>query len=140
MNYEDKIKTWDSLKPGNVETMTKTMTESDIMLWVGITGDMNPVHIDKEYGKTTRFKDVVVPGLCVAGLISTAVTKVTFGNVYAMQNLKFVKPVYIGDTITATATIKEKLEEKHMVQIETTCTNQKGEVVIVGEGREYILS
>jgi 3-hydroxybutyryl-CoA dehydratase len=140
MNYEDKIKTWDSLKPGNVETMTKTMTESDIMLWVGITGDMNPVHIDKEYGKTTRFKDVVVPGLCVAGLISTAVTKVTFGNVYAMQNLKFVKPVYIGDTITATATIKEKLEEKHMVQIETTCINQKGEVVIVGEGREYILS
>jgi 3-hydroxybutyryl-CoA dehydratase len=140
MNYEDKIKTWDSLKPGNVETMTKTMTESDIMLWVGITGDMNPVHIDKEYGKTTRFKDVVVPGLCVAGLISTAVTKVTFGNVYAMQNLKFIKPVYIGDTITATATIKEKLEEKHMVQIETTCTNQKGEVVIVGEGREYILS
>jgi 3-hydroxybutyryl-CoA dehydratase len=110
------------------------------MLWVGITGDMNPVHIDKEYGKTTRFKDVVVPGLCVAGLISTAVTKVTFGNVYAMQNLKFIKPVYIGDTITATATIKEKLEEKHMVQIETTCTNQKGEVVIVGEGREYILS
>ncbi len=139
MNYEDKIKTWDSLQPGNTETMTKTMTESDVMLWVGITGDMNPVHIDKEYGKTTRFKDVVVPGLLVAGLISTAVTKVTFGNVYAMQNLKFVKPVYIGDTITATAVIREKLEEKHMVQIETTCVNQKDEIVIVGEGREYIL-
>lgn len=139
MNYDDRIKIWENLKPGNVETMTKTMTESDIMLWVGITGDMNPVHIDKVYGKTTRFKDVVVPGLCVAGLISTAVTKVTFGNVYAMQNLKFVKPVYIGDTITATALIKEKLEDKHMVQIETTCVNQNGEVVIVGEAREYIL-
>jgi len=120
--------------------MTKTMTESDIMLWVGITGDMNPVHIDRVYSKNTRFKDVVVPGLCVAGLISTAVTKVTFGNVYAMQNLKFVKPVYIGDTITATAVIKEKLEDKHMVQIETTCVNQNNEVVIVGEAREYILA
>ena len=73
------------------KTMTKTMTESDVLLWVGICGDMNPVHIDRVYGKTTRFKDVVVPGLCVAGLISTAVTKVTFGNVYAMQTLKFVK-------------------------------------------------
>ncbi|HBQ26197.1 MAG TPA: enoyl-CoA hydratase [Syntrophomonas sp.] len=140
MNYQDKIKTWDTLKPGDVETMTKTMTESDIMLWVGITGDMNPVHIDRVYSKNTRFKDVVVPGLCVAGLISTAVTKVTFGNVYAMQNLKFVKPVYIGDTITATAVIKEKLEDKHMVQIETTCVNQNNEVVIVGEAREYILA
>lgn len=139
MNYDDKIKNWDSLRPGDTETMTKTMTESDVMLWVGITGDMNPVHIDKEYGKTTRFKDIVVPGLLVAGLISTAVTKVTFGNVYAMQNLKFVKPVYIGDTITATAVIKEKLEEKHMVRIETICVNQKDEVVIVGEGKEYIL-
>lgn len=140
MNYQDKIKTWETLKPGDVETMTKTMTESDIMLWVGITGDMNPVHIDRVYSKNTRFQDVVVPGLCVAGLISTAVTKVTFGNVYAMQNLKFVKPVYIGDTITATAVIKEKLEGKHMVQIETTCVNQKNEVVIVGEAREYILA
>lgn len=139
MSYEDRIKNWDSLQPGNVETMTKTMTESDVMLWVGITGDMNPVHIDRVYGKTTRFKDVVVPGLCVAGLISAAVTKVTFGNVYAMQNLKFIKPVYIGDTITATATIKDKLEDKHMVQIETICVNQNNDVVIIGEAREYIL-
>ncbi|CFY02586.1 HotDog domain [Syntrophomonas zehnderi OL-4] len=140
MNYQDKIKTWEMLKLGDAETMTKTMTESDIMLWVGITGDMNPVHIDRVYSENTRFKDVVVPGLCVAGLISAAVTKVTFGNVYAMQNLKFVKPVYIGDTITATAVIKEKLEDKRMVQIETTCVNQNNEVVIVGEAREYILA
>lgn len=140
MDYGDRIKVWETLKVGDVETMTKTMTESDVMLWVGITGDMNPVHIDRVYGKTTRFKDIVVPGLCVAGLISTAVTKVTFGNVYAMQNLKFVKPVYVGDTITATATIVEKLEEKHMVRIETKCINQDDVTVIVGEAREYILA
>lgn len=140
MDYGDRIKVWETLNVGDVETMTKTMTESDVMLWVGITGDMNPVHIDRVYGKTTRFKDIVVPGLCVAGLISTAVTKVTFGNVYAMQNLKFVKPVYVGDTITATATIVEKLEEKHMVRIETKCINQDDVTVIIGEAREYILA
>lgn len=140
MDYGDRIKVWETLNVGDVETMTKTMTESDVMLWVGITGDMNPVHIDRVYGKTTRFKDIVVPGLCVAGLISTAVTKVTFGNVYAMQNLKFVKPVYVGDTITATATIVEKLEEKHMVRIETKCINQDDATVIIGEAREYILA
>ena len=67
------------------------------------------------------------------------VTKVAFGNVYAMQNLKFIKPVYIGDTITASAKIIEKLEDRHMVVIETKCVNQNDEVVVVGEGREYIL-
>ncbi len=139
MDYGDKIRVWETLSVGDVETMTKTMTESDVMLWVGIMGDMNPVHIDRVYGKTTMFKNVVVPGLCVGGLISTAVTKVTFGNVYATQNLKFVKPVYIGDTITAMATIIEKIEDKHMVRIETKCVNQVNETVIVGEAKEYIL-
>lgn len=139
MDYGDKIKLWNALKAGDEETMTKTMTESDVLLWVGIMGDMNPMHIDRVYSRTTRFKDIVVPGLCVAGLISTAVTKVTFGNVYAMQNLKFVKPVYIGDTITAVARIVEKIEDKHMVRIETKCVNQNDEAVIVGEAKEYIL-
>lgn len=139
MDYGDRIMNWDQLKVGDVATMTKTITESDVMLWVGICGDMNPVHIDRVYSKTTRFKDIVVPGLLVAGLISAAVTKVAFGNVYALQNLKFVKPVYIGDTVTASAKIVEKLEDKRMVLLETICVNQNDEPVIVGEGREYIL-
>jgi 3-hydroxybutyryl-CoA dehydratase len=63
----------------------------------------------------------------------------TFGNVYAGQNVRFRKPVYIGDTITATSTIVEKLEEKHMVRMETKCVNQKGETVIIGEGMQFIL-
>lgn len=139
MDYGDRIRTWENLNIGDVETMTKTMTESDVLLWVGICGDMNPVHIDREYSRTTRFKDVVVPGLCVAGLISAAVTKVAFGNVYANQTLKFIKPVFIGDTITASARIVDKLEAKRTVVIETICVNQNDEVVIIGEGREYIL-
>ena len=140
MDYSDKIKHWDDMNIGDVATFTKTITETDIILWVGLTGDMNPIHIDKEYSKTTRFGDVIVPGVMVLGLISNTITTATFGNVYANQSIKFLKPVYIGDTITATATIIEKLEAKHMVKLETKCVNQKGELIMIGEGMEYILS
>lgn len=139
MNYSEKIKHWDDMKVGDAASFTKTITETDVVLWVGLTGDMNPIHIDRVYSKTTRFGDVIVPGLMVAGLISTTVTLATFGNVYANQSIKFLKPVYIGDTITATATIIEKLEDKHMVKLETKCVNQNGEAVMIGEGMEYIL-
>lgn len=140
MDYSDKIKRWDDMNIGDAATFTKTITETDVILWVGLTGDMNPIHIDKEYSKTTRFGDVIVPGVMVLGLISNTITMATFGNVYANQSIKFLKPVYIGDTITATATIVEKLEAKHMVKLETKCVNQKGELIMIGEGMEYILS
>ena len=139
MDYNKKIKHWDDIEVGAVETFTKTITQTDVTLWVGLTGDMNPVHIDKEYAATTRFGDVIVPGLMVAGLISTVMTHSTFGNVYSGQTLKFLKPVYLGDTITAVATVIEKMEEKHRVKIKTECFNQKDELVIVGEGQEYIM-
>ena len=75
----------------------------------------------------------------VAGLISTVMTKATFGNVYSGQTLKFLKPVYVGDTITAVGEVIEKIEEKHRVVIRTECFNQKAELVIIGEGQEYII-
>lgn len=139
MDYGSQIKHWDDLQVGDGSSFTKTLTETDVIMWVGITGDMNPVHIDKEYAKSTRFNEVLVPGVMVMGLISTAVTKATFGNVYANQSIKFTKPVYIGDTITATATIVEKIEAKSMVKLETKCINQRDEVVMIGEGMEYII-
>jgi len=139
MNYDTQIKHWDDIHVGEIATFSKTITQTDVTLWVGLTGDMNPVHIDTEYAKTTRFKDVIVPGLMVAGLISTVMTKSTFGNVYSGQTLKFLKPVYVGDTITAVATVIEKMEEKHRVKIKTECFNQNGDLVITGEGQEYIM-
>ena len=139
MDYASKIKHWDDIHVGDQETFTKTMTQTDMILWVGLTGDMNPVHIDKEYAATTRFKDVIIQGLLVAGLISTVMTQSTFGNVYSSQSLKFLKPAYVDDTITAVATVIEKMEEKHRVKVKTECYNQKDELVIVGEGQEYIM-
>lgn len=139
MNYDDRIKLWRNLEPGMSETVSKTMTESDVILWGGISGDISILYFDREFSRTKRFGDVVVPGLCVAGLISAAVNKVAFGNIYAMQNLRFVKPVFIGDTITATATIVEKVGDKHMIKIATRCENQNGELVIDGEALQYIM-
>lgn len=139
MNYSSEIKHWEDIHIGDEVRFTKTMTQTDVVLWVGLTGDMNPIHIDTEYGRTTRFGDIVVPGLMVAGLISTVMTKATFGNVYSGQSLKFIKPVYIGDTITATATVVEKTEERRRVKIKTECFNQNQELVITGEGQEYIM-
>ena len=140
MDYSEKIKHWDDMNIGDAATFTKTITETDVILWVGLTGDLNPIHIDKEYSKTTRFGDVIVPGVMVLGLISNTITMATFGNVYANQSIKFLKPVYIGDTITATATIVEKIEAKHLVKLETKCVNQKDELIMIGEGMEYILT
>lgn len=139
MNYSAEIKHWDDIHVGDEARFTKTMTQTDVVLWVGLTGDMNPIHIDTEYSKITRFENVVVPGLMVAGLISTVMTKATFGNVYSGQTLKFIRPVYIDDTVTAVATVVEKMEEKHRVKIRTECFNQNGELVIAGEGQEYIM-
>ena len=139
MDYTSEIKHWDDIHVGDRETFTKTMTQTDVTLWVGLTGDMNPVHIDREYASSTRFKDVIVPGLMVAGLISTVMTKATFGSVYSSQSLKFLKPVYVGDTVTAVATVVDKLEEKHRVVVKTECFNQRDELLITGEGQEYIL-
>ena len=124
MGYENKVRHWEDMQVGDSASFTKTMTETDVIMWVGLTGDLNPIHIDREYAQTTRFGQVLVPGVLVLGLISNVMTQVTFGHVYANQSIKFLKPVYIGDTITAIGTITEKIEEKNMVKVETKCVNQ----------------
>lgn len=139
MSYENRIKKWEDINVGDSASFTKTITETDVVLWVGLTGDLNPIHIDHEYTKTTRFGKVLVPGVLVLGLISNVMTQIAFGHVYANQSIKFLKPVYIGDTITATGTIVEKIESKNMIRVETKCVNQDGALVMIGEGMEYIL-
>lgn len=133
------IKRWEDINIGDKYTFSREITQSDILTWVEMMGDDNPVHVDEEYAKTTRFGNIIAPGIMVAGLISTVMTKATFGNVYSGQTLKFLRPVYVGDTITAVGEVIGKLEEKHRVVIKTECFNQKGELVIAGEGQEYII-
>ncbi len=121
--------------PGQKATWTKTIGEADVYAFAGMTGDFNPLHVDKEFAARSRFGERIAHGLLTAGLIS-AVLGMRLpgpGGIYLSQTLKFVKPVRVGDTITATAEVLAYRPEKRILTLWTTCTNQAGETVLEGE-------
>ncbi|MBN1211037.1 MAG: MaoC family dehydratase [candidate division Zixibacteria bacterium] len=128
-------KTYDELNKGDRAEFTKTISESDVYLFAGITGDMNPAHVNEEYAGNTTFGTRIAHGILVCGLISNVLGNHLPGNgtIYMHQSIRFLAPVYIGDTVTARVEVLEKLEEKKRILLKTTCTNQKGEVVVDGE-------
>ena len=123
------------LKVGMKDSVSKTITETDIILFAGITTDLNPAHINEEYAKTTIFKRRIAHGMLGAGLISAAlVTKLPGeGSIYMGQELKFLAPVYAEDTITAIVEVIELIPEKNRVILKTICVNQNGAEVITGK-------
>ena len=127
--------TYDDLQIGDRAEVTKTIAESDVYLFAGITGDMNPAHVNEEYAKNTAFGKRIVHGMLVCGLISNVLGNFLPGNgtIYMRQTVTFLAPVYIGDTITARVEVLEKREEKKRVLLKTSCLNQRGEAVIEGE-------
>jgi len=120
---------------GDQAQMTKQFFEADVIAYAKVSGDANPAHLDEEYAKTTIFKTRVVHGMLVGGLFSTLFGTVMpgIGTIYTYQSLKFTKPVFFNDTITATVTVKELITEKNRVIFDCTATNQAGETVIIGE-------
>lgn len=128
-------KTIDELKIGDTAKFSKTVSESDIYLYAGITGDFNPAHINEDYAKKTFFKTRIAHGMLAAGFISTVIgTKLPgTGSIYVKQNLSFLAPVRIGDTITACVEVIEIIAEKKRVRLKTTCINQEGTQVLDGE-------
>ncbi len=126
--------TIEEMKLGDCASVTKTVTETDVYLFAGITGDLNPAHTDEVSASQTRFGGRIAHGILGAGFIS-AVLGMKLpgpGTIYLGQELRFTKPVRIGDTITATCTVKELLPEKNIAKFETVCTNQRGDTVITG--------
>lgn len=120
---------------GQQASVTRTISESDVYLFAGITGDLNPAHTNEEYAKKTHFKTRIAHGMLSSGLIS-AVLGMKLpgpGTIYTGQTIKFLAPVHIGDTITATAEIQSLDLNRNRVVLTTTCTNQDGRVVITGE-------
>ncbi|GIN84719.1 dehydrogenase [Heyndrickxia sporothermodurans] len=119
---------------GQKATCSKTITESDIVLYAGISGDFNPVHMDKEYAKNTRFNQRIAHGLLTSSLLSQLLGMHLpgKGSVYMEQTIRFTSPVFIGDTITATATVQEFLEEKRIIKLLTECHNQNDVLVLTG--------
>jgi 3-hydroxybutyryl-CoA dehydratase len=125
---------YDEIKVGDSASFAKTITEADVVLYAGLIGDFNPIHIDAEYAKQSMFKERVAHGMLVSGLISAVIgTKLPGPNsIYLGQDLKFTAPVKIGDTVTAVATVTEKRDDKRIIKLKTTVSNQRGEVVIDG--------
>ena len=115
---------FEDLSVGQTATYAKTVTETDIVLFAGISGDTNPVHLNEEFASTTMFKGRIAHGMLSAGFISTVFgTKLPGpGCIYLAQNLKFKAPVKIGDTVVAKVEVTELNPEKKRANFKTTVT------------------
>ena len=124
----------EDLKPGMTASFAKTVTEADIVMFAGVSGDNNALHIDEEFAAGTPFLGRIAHGMLTASVISAAVANKLpgAGSIYLGQNLRFKAPVRPGDTVRATVTVKEITKEKRRVTLSTVCT-VKGKVVIDGE-------
>jgi 3-hydroxybutyryl-CoA dehydratase len=126
---------FEELEVGTAAEMTRTVTETDVVLFAGVTGDFNPAHVDEVWAAKSRFGGRIAHGMLGAGFIS-AVLGMKLpgpGTIYLSQQLRFVRPVRIGDTVTARAEVVELFPARRRARLLTTCRNQDGEAVIEGE-------
>ncbi|HYL81030.1 MAG TPA: MaoC family dehydratase [Candidatus Acidoferrum sp.] len=128
-------RTIDQLAVGDAAELTREVTPGDILKFVESVGDRNPVHSDLAYAASTLFREPIAPGIWTAGLISAVIgTELPGpGSIYVTQELRFLRPVKPGDTITTRVEVVEILRERNRVRLKTTCRNQRGEVVLDGE-------
>ncbi len=126
--------TFSELKVGQRASIQKTFTGSDVEAFAQVSMDTNPIHLDEEYAKTTVFGRRIVHGILTSGLISAVLANKLPGpgTIYLGQELRFTAPVFLGDTITAEVEIAEIREDKKIIKLNTTCTNQDGKAVITG--------
>ncbi len=128
----------EDLQIGMSASIAKTVTEADIVLFAGVSTDVNPMHLNEEWAKTTQFGGRIAHGMLSAGFISAVLANKLPGpgTVYMSQTLKFRAPVRIGDTVTATVTVREIVVEKRRCTLDTVCT-VNGKTVIEGESVMY---
>ena len=128
-------KTIDEINLGDSAAFAKTVAEADIYLYAGVTGDFNPAHINEAYAKQTFFKGRIAHGMLSAGFISAVIANRLPGpgTIYISQELNFLAPVRIGDTVTARVEVVEKILDKNRLLLKTTCTVQDGTVVVDGQ-------
>ena len=128
----------EDLKTGQAASFAKTVSEADIVLFAGVSGDTNPVHLDQSFAEKTPFKTLIAHGMLSAGFISTVFgTKLPGpGSIYMSQTLRFKAPVKIGDTVVATCTVTEIIAEKRRAMFSTVC--KVGDTVVI-EGEAMIM-
>ena len=129
--------TVDQLQVGQTASFTKTVTEHDVYTFAGVTGDLNPAHIDESFAQQTQFHGRIAHGMLSAGLISAVIGMQLPGpgTIYLGQELAFRAPVHIGDTVTATVTVRSLNAERGRAELDTVCTNQDGVQVVIGTAK-----
>ncbi len=122
---------------GTKQQYSKSFSFEDVNAFAKLTGDVNPIHINREAAAESIFKQVVVHGMLTSALFSTIFGTIYpgKGTIYLGQTLKFVKPVFLDEVIVAEVELTALVEEKRIGTFSTRCTNAKGEVVIVGEAK-----
>jgi len=128
-------KSYEELEIGEKASFSKTISESDIYMFAGLTGDFNPMHINAEYARTTRFKKRIAHGPLTQSLIAPVLGMRLpgLGTVALEIFCRYKAPVYCGDTITASAEISEKIDDRKWVRMALTWINQNGELVAEGD-------
>lgn len=128
-------KTFEEIKIGESASLTRTLTKQDIQLFAMVTGDMNPAHLDQAYAKTDIFHQIVGHGMWTASMFSVLLGMQLPGpgTIYLSQSLKFLKPVHLGDIITATIKVLELNDVHKQITFQTLCMNENGEHVLEGE-------
>lgn len=126
-----------SLEVGDNATFSKTLTEQELVLFAAVSGDINPVHLDAEFAKTSMFGERIAHGMWSGSLISAALATQLPGpgTIYLGQELSFRRPVKLGDTLTVTLTVQEKQDPKNIVILDCLVTNQNNEKVVTGTAK-----
>jgi 3-hydroxybutyryl-CoA dehydratase len=132
--FMTKGKSIDELKIGDSAQISKTITEEVINDFARATGDFNPIHLDQAYAEKTIFKGRIAHGLLSVGLLSSILGNILpgHGTIYLSQEVKFLAPVRIGDTLTARVEVIELIPDKNRAKFKTICMNQDGKIVVDG--------
>lgn len=135
------LTTFDTLEIGQRASFTKTITDTDLALFVALTGDVNPLHVDEEFARRTRFGGRIAHGMLTASLLSTVVGMFLPGRgaIYRSQTLEFLKPVRPGDTLTATLEVTALDPARNRIALASWIDNQRGERVLEGHAVASLL-
>ena len=130
----------EDLEVGMTAIYAKTLTDADIVMFAGISGDTNPVHLDALFAEQTPFKGRIAHGMLSASFISTVLgTRLPGpGCIYLSQSLKFCAPVKAGDTVTARVTIKDVDPDSKRIKVDTICT--VGDTVVIDGEAQLMVS
>jgi 3-hydroxybutyryl-CoA dehydratase len=133
----EKGKSFDKIQVGDTASFTKTITETDVYLFAGISGDFNPLHVNEEYAKNSVFKTRIAHGGLAASLLANVLGMKLpgLGTVALEVTQKFRNPVYFGDTVTCAVTVSKKIERMKLVEMSILWSNQRGDTISKGSCR-----